>query len=85
MTLGIGDFNGHVGKKVDEFEGVSIRNGIGERNSKGRILLEFCNHKNLCVSNTCFVKKEKRKVTYSSNDDATEIDFVLVGKESRKF
>ena len=30
LTLGIGDFNGHVGKKVDGFEGVHGRNGIGE-------------------------------------------------------
>ena len=34
MTLGIGDFNGHVGKKVDEFEGVHERNRIGEQNLK---------------------------------------------------
>ena len=30
-------------------------------------------------------KKEKRKVTYSSGGNETEIDFVLVEKESRKF
>ena len=29
--------------------------------------------------------KEKRKVTYSSGGNETEIDFVLVVKESRKF
>ena len=28
LTLGIGDFNGHVGKKVDAFE--SVQDGIGE-------------------------------------------------------
>ena len=30
-------------------------------------------------------KKEKRKVTYNSDNNETEIDLVLVEKESRKF
>ena len=30
LTLGIGDFNGLAGKKVDGFEGVHGGNGIGE-------------------------------------------------------
>ena len=63
MTLGIGDFNGYVGKKVDRFESVHGRNGIGEQNLKGRMLLEFCDQKDLCVANTWF--KEERKMTYS--------------------
>ena len=61
MTLGIGDFNGQVGKKADGFEGVHGGNGIGEQNLEGRVLLEFCNQKGLCVANTWFKKKEKRK------------------------
>ena len=28
LTLGVGDFNSHVGKKVDEFEDVHGENGI---------------------------------------------------------
>ena len=47
LTLGVGDFNGHVGKKVDGFEGVHGRNRIGEQNLEGRMLLEFCDQKNL--------------------------------------
>ena len=31
------------------------------------------------------VKKKKKKVTYSSGGNKTEIDFVLMQKESRKF
>ena len=41
----LGDFNGHVGKKVNKFEGVHARNGIGEQNFEGRMLFEFCDHK----------------------------------------
>ena len=52
LTLGIGDFNCHVGKKMDGFEGVHGGNGIGEQNLEGSMLLEFCNQKDLFVMNT---------------------------------
>ena len=84
MTLGIRDFNSHVGKKMDVFEGVHEGNRIGEQNLKDRMVLKFYNQKNLCGENTLF-KKEKRKVTYSSGGNEAKIDFGLVEKESRKF
>ena len=59
--------------------------GIGKRNAKGRMLLDFCVPKELCVTNTWYKKKDKSKVTYSSGGNDTEIDFVLVGKEKRKY
>ena len=83
MTLRIGDFNGHVGKKLNGFESIHGGNKIGEKNLKGR--LEFRDQKNLCVANTWFKKKKKRKTTYCSGVNEIEIDFVLVKKESRKF
>ena len=58
-------------------------NGIGERNVKGKMLLEFCDEKEFCVANTWFRKEEKRKVTYSAGEIRTEIDFVLVGKGNK--
>jgi len=54
MVLGLGDFNGHVGKHIDGFENVHGRNGIGDRNAIGRMLLEFCDDKELCVANTWY-------------------------------
>ena len=77
LTSGIRDFNRQVGKNVDGFEGVHRGNRIGERNLKDRMLLEFCGQKDLCVENTWFKKKEKRKVTYSSGDSKIKIDFFL--------
>ena len=85
MVLGLGDFNGHVGKYAEGFEGIHGGYGIGRRNAEGRMLLDFCDQKVLCVANTWYKKKEKRKVTYSSGGNDTEIDFVLVGKENRKY
>ncbi|XP_068684483.1 uncharacterized protein [Montipora foliosa] len=70
LVLGMGDFNGHVGKRIEGFEGVYGGNGVGERNLEGKMLLE---------------KGEKRKVTYSAGENETEIDFVLVEKGNRKY
>ena len=72
-------------KKYKGFEGVYGRYGIGERNPEGRMLLELCDEKELCVTKTWFQKKHRRKVTFKAGEFATEIDFVLIGKEQRKY
>ena len=84
LVLGLGDFNGHVRKCAEGFEGIHGGYGIGKRNAEGRMLLDFCDQKELCVTNTWF-KKDNTKVTYSSGGNDTEIDFVLVGKEKSKY
>ena len=58
IDFAIEDFNGHVGRKVDGFEGVYRGNEIVEQNLKSRMLLEFCNQKDLYVVNTWFKKRE---------------------------
>ena len=61
QNLGMGDFNEHVGKQIDGFEGVHGGYGIGKTNVEGRKLLEFCDKKELCIANTWFEKNEQRK------------------------
>ena len=85
LVLGLGEFNGHVGKCAEGFEGVHGGYGIGKRNAQGRMLLDFRDQKELCVANTWYKKKDKRKVTYSSSGNDTGIDFVLVRLEKRKY
>ena len=86
IIVSLGDFNGHVGKYAEVFEGVHGGNGVGKRNAEGRRLLEFCDGRELCVANTWFKKREKRKITYSAGGGCgTEIDFVLVGEKYRKY
>uniref|UniRef100_A0A0L8HKL2 Endonuclease/exonuclease/phosphatase domain-containing protein n=1 Tax=Octopus bimaculoides TaxID=37653 RepID=A0A0L8HKL2_OCTBM len=80
----MGDFNGHVGKWIQGFEGVHGGNRIGERNMEGRMLLEFCDEE-LCVVNTWFRKTKKRKINFSVGGKDTVIDFMLVGMENRKY
>ena len=83
--LGFGDFNGHVGKRADGFEGVHGGNGFGERNLEGRRLLEFCDEKELCVANTWFKKRDQTKVTFRSGENETEIDYIIVGKGNGRY
>ena len=49
-----GDFNGHIGRYIDGFDEEHGGYGAGQRNLEGRMLLEFCLEKELCVSNTWF-------------------------------
>ena len=85
MVLGWGNSNGHEGKCAEGFEGIHGGYGIGKRNVEGRMLLDFCVQKEFCVANTWYKKRDERKATYSSGGNDTEIDFVLVGKEKRKY
>ena len=52
---------------------------------EGRMLFEFCDIKDLCVANTWLRKGEGSRLTVSSGGNQTEIDFVPVGQENRKF
>ena len=36
IIVSLGDFNGHVGKYAEGFEGVHGENGVGKRNAEGR-------------------------------------------------
>ena len=81
LVMCLGDLNGHVGS----FYWVHIEYGVGQRNLEGRMLLEFFLEKKLCVSNIWFKREEKRKVTLRMGENETEIDFVLIKKEHRRF
>ena len=60
MVLSLGDFNGDVGKRIDEFESIRGRNGFGARNVEGEMQLEFGDEK-ICITNTYFKKKRKER------------------------
>ena len=55
LVMCLGTFNGHIGRY---FDGVHGGFGVGQRNLGGRILLEFCLAKELCVPNTWFKREE---------------------------
>ena len=82
LVMCLGDVNRHVGRHID---GVHGGYGVGQRNLEGKMLLEFCQEKELCVSNTWFKREEKMKVTFRMGENETEIDFVLIKKEHQRF
>ena len=46
VVMCLGDFNGHVPRHMDGFNWV---HGVDQRNLEGRMSLEFCQEKELCV------------------------------------
>ena len=84
LIIGMGGLNGHVGRNIDGFQGVYGGFSIGKRNQDGRILLEFCDAKQLCIANTWLRKADKEKITYGSGCNKSEIDFCIMGKVYRK-
>ena len=64
LVMYLCDFIGHAGGFIDGFDGVYVGYDIDQRNLEGRMLLEFCLEKELCVSNTWFWREERRKVIF---------------------
>jgi hypothetical protein len=83
MAVVCGDFNGHVGEKVEGYEGVHGGKGFGKRNMEGEMLLEFAGAHQLTVMNTWFDKSDVRKITYESGKNQTVVDYVLVSRSER--
>ena len=52
-----GDFNGHIGKEVVNYNSVHGGFDYGVRNKTGEILLEFALEKELVIANSIFSKR----------------------------
>ena len=79
----LGDFNGHVGERVDGFEGVHGDKGFGNRNLEGEMILEFADSRELIIANTFFQKEAAKLVTYESGGSKTVVDYMMVRKSDR--
>ena len=69
LVMCLGDLNGHVGRYIDGFDWLHGGYGVGQRNLEGRMLLELCLEKELCVSNKWFKREGKRKVTFRMGEN----------------
>ena len=77
ILITISDFNPKV---VDNTLGKTIgNNGLGAKNERGITLVEWCHEQNLCITNTCFKKSEKKLWTWKSPNDQSrnQIDHIL--------
>jgi hypothetical protein len=80
-----GDFNGHVGENANGFEVTHGGRGFGIRNKEGEKLLEFAEAKGFLIANTHFDKPLNKRATYQNGDNITQIDYVLVKTEDRRY
>ena len=61
LGMCLGEFNGYVGRHIDGFYGAHGGYGVGQRNLEGRMLLEYCLEKELCVSNIWFRREQRER------------------------
>ena len=83
VLLVIGDFNAKIGK--EPFQDIVGQHGLGERNSRGERLLQFCIEKNLAIANTYFQHPDRLLYTWKSPGDVfrNQIDYILIRKRHR--
>ena len=83
-TLVIGDFNAKLGKKEEDSENRIGNFGLGERNDRGRQLMNFLEQQKMYAMNTFYQKKANRKWTWISpnKESKNEIDFILSSNKS---
>ncbi|XP_030753938.1 craniofacial development protein 2-like [Sitophilus oryzae] len=79
-----GDFNGKIGKKQLGDTNYIGNFGLGERNDRGDMLVNFLNNEKLYCMNTFYQKQTQKKWTWRSPDGRVknQIDFILTNKNT---
>ena len=87
MLLVLGDFNVRVGSDFQTWRSVIGPHGMGDCNSNGVRLLDFCSNNQLLVTNTSFKHKSIHKTTWFRNGNCSRpghiIDYILVATHER--
>ena len=84
-TILLGDFNAKIGtKEVGEDINCMGEFGIGDRNPRGEILINFAEEQKLFISNTMFKKAKNRYWTWESpnKESYNLIDYIFVSHKS---
>lgn len=83
----LGDFNAKIGKgRVKNIVG---EHGLGIRNERGEWLMEYCEEKDLVVTNTWYQLPPRRLYTWRSPQDndnhivRNQIDYILINRRFR--
>jgi len=82
----LGDFNARVGTNDQTWEGIIGKNGIGNCNSNGLLLLQKCAEYDLLITNTIFRLPNRNKTTWMHprSKHWHLIDYVIVRKRDRQ-
>ena len=80
-----GDFNGHIGAKVDGYQCINGGFGYGIRNENGSTILEFVKTRDMVIVNSCFRKRDDNLITFRNGGHATQIDYLLIRRRDFRF
>ena len=80
VNILMGDFNAKVGRESDY--PTTGKYGLGERNERGRTLIELCKGKSLIVTNTMFKHQLRNIYTWKSPGDIVrnQIDYIMINE-----
>lgn len=82
VNILMGDFNAKIGE--GEVQGVVGKHGLGKRNDRGDLLVQFCQDNDIAVMNTFFQLPPRRLYTWTSPKHTREhimrnqIDFIMI-------
>ncbi|KAL0852617.1 hypothetical protein ABMA27_016929 [Loxostege sticticalis] len=83
----IGDLNAKVGstKNDNHLRDVVGKYGLGERNDRGEMFLQFCAENSLTIMNTCFENHPRRLYTWVMPGDRArnQIDYIAIARRWR--
>ena len=79
----MGDFNAVVGEERNEK--IVGKYGLGNKNERGEMLIEFCKRKDLVLTNTWFENEKRRRYTWKNPGDIEryQIDYILINQRYR--
>ncbi|XP_046856000.1 craniofacial development protein 2-like [Xenia sp. Carnegie-2017] len=79
----MGDFNAKIGRHQQSDGATTGMHGLGGRNERGEMMVQFAISNGLTIANTMFKKPAKRKWTWRSpnGEVKNEIDYILVNKK----
>ena len=82
----LGDFNVRVGTDHKTWENVNGKNGTGNRNSNGPLLLQFCAEHELLITNTVFRLSARNRTSWMHprSKHWHLIDYVIVRQRDRQ-
>ena len=73
-------------EKDETYRNIVGSHGLGRRNHKGQMLIDFCERNGLIVTNTWFKKPKRRLYTWKAPGDWSrhQLDYILVKYPFRK-
>jgi hypothetical protein len=77
-TIIMGDWNSVVGDKSNG--NICGPHGLGNRNKRGQMLIDFCERMGLVITNMWFKKPKKRLYTWKAPGDQHryQLDYILI-------